>query len=196
MDNIIKIIRMDLYSNQDSTIYFLDESQKDIYEEIKQMVLQNEDKYLDVILDSKDFEEVLSALKGTSEKIKKMFMLDYVINKILTNAGFTLEKDESIWPELMVRMLNNMCINKSKVSPRIHFFLDDVNDAILQTKINDLFASRGLTTVGYTTKSLSTYETSKGLILDGTHDYREVHSDKYQDTLNKEYQRKREQFNA
>ena len=67
-----------MVSNPDPTMYILDESQKDLYEQMKQMV-KDDHGYLDIVLDTEDFNEVLSKLKGRPENIKRMFLLDFLI---------------------------------------------------------------------------------------------------------------------
>ena len=193
MDSIIERVQSDLVSNPDPTMYILDESQKDLYEQMKQMV-KDDHGYLDIVLDTEDFNEVLSKLKGRPENIKRMFLLDFLINKILGNAGFETSDTETIWFDLMVKMLSEKCQSTPHQMARIHFFLDGVEDVMLQTKINDLFASRGLVTIGYTTKELLTYCDSKGNLLEPVHDYRAVYSDLVNKTVANNYQRTSSKF--
>lgn len=195
MDSIINRVKMDLTYNPSSTLYELDESQKDIYEQIKVLV-NGEYEYLDIVFDKEDYEELLSKFKGRPENIKRMFLLDFLTNRILSKAGYKTSDEETIWFDKMIQMLKSKCAEESKKTTRIHFFLDDVNDVMLQKKINDLIASRGIVILGYTTKDLLTYCCSNGTFIEATHDYMSAQSDRKREILEKEYARKRAQFNA
>ena len=193
MDKIVNIIRDDLAYNFDSTIYELDGSQTDLFKVIKDL-LKEDYGFLDIIIDSKDYKEILLKLENYNEQYKNVFLLDYLLNRILTNAGVKLEEDETVWFDSMLTSLKERCKELGKSRPRVHFFLDDVDDVMLQTKINDLFSSRGLTTIGYKSKNLLTYYVSNGQPLEATHDYRSIQSDKLQETLEKQYQRKKDKL--
>lgn len=193
MDSIIEKIDLDLTYNPDSTIYALDESQVDLYNQIRNMV-KLDHGHLDIVLDEEDFKKILSKFADKNEHIKNIFLLDVLINTILIKAGYKVEDDESFWFDRMVYMLKEKTKEKENSLPRVHFFLDDVHDIILQTKINDLFASRGLITIGYRTKPLLSYCSSNGMPVEPIHDYRSVNSDKRDEVIKKEHQRRMKQF--
>lgn len=181
--DILDRVKIDLSNNLDSTIYFLDESEKEIYDNIHTLVTTTETNYLDIVLDSDDFKVILSKLRHLDEGGLKIFVGDYILNRILEKAGFDVTDDETAWFDLMVRMLKKKCKENSKIIPRIHIFLDSIDNELLQTKINDLFSSRGLITIGYTTKPLLTYFNSHNQFVEDIHDYNGVYSLKKEQSL-------------
>ena len=183
--DILDRVRMDLHNNSDSTIYFLDESEKDVYNEIHSLILSEKTNYLDIVLDSEDYKIILGKLRHLDERGLKIFLGDYILNRILEKSGFNVTDDETAWFDLMVRMLNEKCSEDLKIAPRIHFFLDEVYNELLQKKINDLFSSRGLITNGYTTKSILTYSDSHNYFIEDVHDYNSVLSRKKEQSIDR-----------
>lgn len=176
--DIIERIKNDLETNVDSTIYVLDETEVDIYNQIKILVFDANTRFLDVILDEEDYKVLSMKVKDLNPTLKKMFLNGYLLNRILEKVGYEVSDDETVWFDLFTRMLKEKTNEVGKTKPRLHVFLDGIDNEILQTKINDLFSARGLITIGYRTKELSTNLDSHNQVVEPNHDYRYVESDK------------------
>ena len=72
---------------------------------------------------------------------------------------------------------------------RLHLFLDEVNNKLLQQEINDLIFMRiPIAIKGYTTRErLITYSTSDGSLIESPHDYSDFHTKEFYQKLKNKY---------
>lgn len=208
---ILKYIKNNL-SNQyyDNIIYFLDETEKDKYEEIIEL-LNKDYGYLDIVLDFKDydkikplFEQINNNIPYDKEALKCLIISDYLNYSILKGAN--IENDEmgeclfggslnnyiqtdSILFEFEVEdSLKEIALTTKNRNARIHYLLDAVDDIDLQKCINNLFVYRtGIAMLGYTTKDLLAYYTTNRQLMERTHDYMEFDSEEKQKKLMKRW---------
>ncbi|MBR1377200.1 MAG: hypothetical protein IJ565_05295 [Bacilli bacterium] len=198
MKSIESKVESDLQSHYyDNRIYFMSEEEKDKYEKIKEL-LKKDYGFLDIVLEFDDFNELDKIFDGIQsndnyDNIKHRIINQYLNYKMLKNANIDeyhktnvsdIEKDlfsgdiEKIANmDLLSPIITNTIIKtKAKDTKRgygrVNILLDSVNDAFLQSHINDLIVYRGnVAIMGYTTKELVTYYTSSGGIIENIKDY-------------------------
>lgn len=206
--DILKLIEIHLDNHDhDNIIYFLDETEKDKYEKIIEL-LNKDYGYLDVVLDFNDYDKLNPLLSKLSDKNvfnRIMILSDYLNYSILTKANIDivdgmkvsnvgkhlfsddLEKynkmNEVIFTSDVVDALKAKAEKKNKKA-RIHYLLDNVDNIILQKCINDLYVYHAdVAMMGYTTKNLSTTLTSNSNYMENIHDYMSFDSDVKQKKL-------------
>lgn len=189
------ILKQQLKDNKyDNHIYFgLNNNE---IESLKQL-LRNDYDYTDIIInfeDSKKLNKLINSVpKNLDQKLIKSIIYEQYINykilkesKILKNNN---ELENILFSDNFKKFKNMdfilyMTLEKELKSlnkkTRLHLFLDDVNDILLQRKINDLIYSRqSIILMGYTTKDkLITHTTSDLNFIESPHDYRSFYKDK------------------
>ena len=207
--DILKLVEIFLTNHDhDNIIYFLDKTEKDIYEKIIEL-LNKDYGYLDIVLDFKDYDKLKPLFEQIPEKdmnsYKIMILSDYLNYSILTKAnidtldgiqvskvgkcifGKDLEKYNNMDELLLNTELFDALENKAKETiekkARIHYLLDNVDDVILQKCINDLYVYRtDVSMMGYTTKKLLSTLTSNNHAMENVHDYMRFDSEIKQKT--------------
>ena len=176
---IIERIDEDLECYEGSSmIYELDQSEKDAYYIARRKILESNTEFLDIVIDQEDFTEILFKFYNTDDKYKEYLMGDYLLEAILDYVEIKYNKRYKLRLDYAINALNKKCEEFGKIKTRIHIFLDENTDALLQTRINDLIASKSLTIIGYTTKPLITYKKSMSQDLLAPFDYSVVESDR------------------
>lgn len=201
--DIIRLIENDLDNHYyDNIIYFLDETEKDKYEKIKEL-LNHDYGYLDIVLDFNDYELLKPLFEQISDKdnsTKISILSDYLNYSILSRANITTldnievskvgeilfgkdldryyNMDEILFNMEVFDTIKNKVKTDNKKNARIHYLLDNVDDFTLQKCINDLYVYRvGIAMMGYTTKELSSTLTTNNHMMERVHDYMCFYSD-------------------
>ena len=202
--DILEYIKNDLNNHDyDNIIYFLDETEKDKYEKIKEL-LNNDYGYLDIVLDFNDYNKLKPLFEQVTDKdmesYKIMILSNYINYSILNKAGvenlidvivpkvaedlFSEDLDKYITSGDMLlnyevfEAIKDKAKEEYKKYARIHYLLDNVDDIMLQKCINDLFVYRSsIAMMGYTTEKLLAYSTSNNHPLERVHDYISIESD-------------------
>jgi len=206
--DILKLVEIFLTNHDhDNIIYFLDKTEKDIYEKIIEL-LNKDYGYLDIVLDFKDYDKLkplFEQIPDNDDYTRIIILSDYLNYSILTKAnidtldgiqvskvgecifGKDLEKYNNMDELLLNTELFDALENKAKETiekkARIHFLLDNVDDVILQKCINDLYVYRtDVSMMGYTTKRLLSTLTSNNHAMENVHDYMRFDSEVKQKT--------------
>ena len=202
---MINIVKQHIKDNgYDNIIHF--GLKQDNISEIKEQ-LQNDNGYIDVILDFNDIdklEQLINNVPSSSNKSIKMNYIyeTYICYKILKLTSITCKNTKTTIQEIeevlfsgdynkfvdmdcilymyIERALKQYCEENNKII-RIHLFFDNIKDILLQQKINDLiFARQHVIFMGYTTKpQLLTYSTTNGSFIESPHDYLSYYSEEF-----------------
>lgn len=168
---MLDIIKSDLYNIDSwSYIYELDESEKDKLDTVRDY-LKEDYGYLDIVLDKDDFETIIQATEiqitdQTNSKMRLLIIRNELQNVILSKIGINIE-DASLFS--LDYDLKEKAKEANKEKYRLHIFLDEINDALLQECINDYITLNHV--IAYTTKNLLTIYNTSGQIIEETHDY-------------------------
>lgn len=174
---LIKQINNDLVNyNGFNAIYFFDESEKDDYEELRNL-LNKDYGYLDITLNKSDFDIILNGLENYNDFQKHIIVLDRLYQCILSKIDIKFD-DEYIFMDDVINALKEKSLVTNNKKSRIHIMFDDVNDLVLQQSINDLIYMRRFNIMGYTSRGMLTRCTFRGELLESTHDYMSYTSDK------------------
>ena len=163
-------------------IYQFDQSETNQYVELKEFI-QKDENFINIILDGTDFSNIFKKFEGREEKYKTHFLKDVLYAKILEKAGISVDYNDimdnfnCIYWDLLKQELKKISKNEDNKVVRIHIFLDDVNDAKLQSYINDFFTARFNTVIGYRSKELLSYYDSSNCFMQALHDYIPVTTD-------------------
>ena len=75
-----------------SKIYQFDETETEAYEGIKEF-LNQDSKFLDIIIDKSDFDEIFSLLEGKNERFLKHNFRDYLFVKIFVSTNPNINQE-------------------------------------------------------------------------------------------------------
>ena len=195
-------------------IAYFSESEKDIINTIKECVTEEDLGFLDIALDLSDYDRLKPMIESVPadeyESIKKHYITrQYLLFKIMKEAN--LDKEYSIsdferslysgsvdelydahtpfdFTSIDDELRRKANDNATTGDARIHFFLDEVNDELLQLCINDLYAIRGAVgMMGYTTKERVLLATTNWHSIQDVHDYTSYMSKEKEKQITKEY---------
>jgi len=192
---MIKILEQQLKDNgYDNHIYF---GLKKLEIEKIILCLKNDYGYNDIVInfyDSKKLTKLINSIPTNlnQELIENIIYEQYINYKILKESNITkniielenilfgdnIEKFKNM--DFILYMTLEKELKKQNKKTRLHLFLDDISDILLQRKINDLIYSRqSLIFMGYTSNDkLITHTTSDGNFIESPHDYRSFYKDK------------------
>ncbi|MBQ7140170.1 MAG: hypothetical protein IJO32_01550 [Bacilli bacterium] len=197
---MFKIIEQQIKDNgYDNHIYF---GLTDVEIYCLKQILKKDYGYIDLIInfdDSKKLSQLINSIPKNlnHELIKSIIYEQYINYKILKagnisdeNIGISTNELENILfsdnfenfrkIDFILYMTLEKELKKLNKKTRLHLFLDDVNDILLQIKINDLIYSRqSLILMVYTVKDkLITHTTSNNSFIESPHDYRSFYKNK------------------
>ena len=199
---MFKILIQQLKDNgYDNHIYF-DLTNSEI-ENLKQL-LKNNYGYIDIIINFEDLGKLNNLINSIPKDLDKDLLKSYIyeqylIYKILKESHIN-DENIRITPSKLENILFNGNFEKFKnmdfimymfleqslkkqyknTKTRLHLFLDEINDILLQKKINDLiYVRQSLILMCYTTKDkLLSHTTMDGNYIESPHDYRSFYQKK------------------
>ena len=192
---MFEILKQQLKDNEyDNHIYF--ELDNNEIEELKQL-LKNDYGYMYILIsfdDSKKLNKLINSIPKNLDQnlIKNIIYEQYINYKILKESNILKNNNELeniLFSDDFERFKDMnfilyMTLEKDlktlNKKTRLHLFLDEINDSLLQNKINDLIYSRqSIILMGYISKDkLITHTTSDGNFIESPHDYRGFYKDK------------------